>query len=46
MMDLAEMGITLENCEQWSQRAVFAFVVLLVIIHLVRVSNLEFVNRS
>lgn len=36
MMDLAEMGITLENCEQWSQRVVFASVFLLVIIHLIR----------
>ena len=38
IMDLAEMGITLENCEQWSQRLVFAIVFFLIIIHLIRVS--------
>lgn len=39
MMDLAEMGITLENCEQWSQRVVFAVIFVLFIVQLVRVSN-------
>ncbi|KAI0036031.1 hypothetical protein K488DRAFT_41958 [Vararia minispora EC-137] len=36
MMDLAELGITLENCEQWSQRAILAVVSLLVFLHLIR----------
>ena len=39
MMDLAELGITLENCEQWSQRAVLAVVSLLILLHLIRVSD-------
>lgn len=39
MMDLAEMGITLENCEQWSQRVVFAVIFVLFIVQLVRVSK-------
>lgn len=35
---MQEMGLNLENCEQWFERAVVAFVVLMLIVIVVRVS--------
>ncbi|TFY73859.1 hypothetical protein EWM64_g10153 [Hericium alpestre] len=36
MRDLAEMGLNLENCEQWFERAVVAFVVVMFIVIVIR----------
>lgn len=38
MRDLAESGLSLENCEQWFERAVVAFVAVMTIIIVIRVS--------
>lgn len=38
MRDMQEMGLNLENCESWFERAIVAFVVLMLIIIVVRVS--------
>ncbi|KAA1466473.1 hypothetical protein DENSPDRAFT_831309 [Dentipellis sp. KUC8613] len=36
MRDLAEVGLNLENCEQWFERAVVAFVVVMLIVIVIR----------
>ncbi|KAI0315973.1 hypothetical protein OF83DRAFT_1129353 [Amylostereum chailletii] len=36
MMDMAEIGLNLENCEQWFERALFAFVAVMIIVTAVR----------
>lgn len=37
MRDLAESGLSLENCEQWFERAVVAFVAVMTIIIVIRI---------
>jgi hypothetical protein len=41
MRDLAEIGLSPENCEQWFERAVVVFVGIMFIIIVVRVSELS-----
>ena len=41
MRDLAESGLSLENCEQWFERAVVAFVAVMTIIIVIRVSPVD-----
>ena len=41
MRDLAEMGLSPENCEQWFERAVMVFVGVMFVIIVVRVSELS-----
>lgn len=41
MRDMQEMGLNLENCEQWFERAVVAFVVVMLIVIVVRVSTAD-----
>jgi hypothetical protein len=38
MRDLAEIGLSPENCEQWFERAVMVFVGVMLIVMVVRVS--------
>ena len=38
MRDLAEMGLNMENCERWFERAVMAFVAISIIVTVARVS--------
>jgi hypothetical protein len=42
MRGMAEMGLNLENCELWFERAVMAFMVFMVVLTVVRVRT----NRS
>jgi hypothetical protein len=42
MRDLAEIGLSPENCEQWFERAVLVFVAVMFIIIVLRVSNRSF----
>jgi hypothetical protein len=45
MRELAEMGINLENCELWFERAVLAFMMIMVVLIVVRVcANLQCYN--
>lgn len=37
MRDMLEMGLNLENCELWFERAVFAFIAVMIILIVVRV---------
>jgi hypothetical protein len=37
MRDLAEMGLSLENCELWFERAVLAFMMVMVVLIVIRV---------
>jgi hypothetical protein len=37
MRDMLEMGLNLENCERWLERAVLAFVAVMVVIIVIRV---------
>jgi hypothetical protein len=49
MRDLAEIGLSPENCEQWFERAVLVFVCVMFIIIVLRVSGLfryECENRA
>lgn len=41
MRDMQEMGLNLENCEQWFERAVVAFIVVMLIVIVVRVSTAD-----
>jgi len=38
MRDFADMGLDLENCEQWFERAVIAFLGVMFIVTMIRVS--------
>ena len=40
MRDMGEMGLSLENCEQWFERAVVAILGIMFILIVVRVSTL------
>jgi hypothetical protein len=40
MRDLAELGLSSENCEQWFERGVLLFVGVMFVIIVVRVSEL------
>lgn len=40
MRDMAEMGLSLENCEMWFERAVFFGVIIMVVLSVIRVSPL------
>jgi hypothetical protein len=42
MRDMAEMGLSPENCEQWFERAVMVFVGVMFVIIIVRVSKRYF----
>ena len=42
MRDLAEMGLNLENCELWFERAVLAFMMIMVVLIVVRVCTKSF----
>lgn len=46
MHSLTEMGLSLENCERWFERAVMAFVACMVIVLVARVSHVRFRSRS
>lgn len=39
MRDMGEMGLSLENCERWFERAVMAFLAVMVIVIVARVSG-------
>ncbi|KAF4619919.1 hypothetical protein D9613_004910 [Agrocybe pediades] len=39
MRDMLEMGLNLENCEQWLERAVFAGLAFLFVVMVIRVSS-------
>jgi hypothetical protein len=39
LRDFIDLGLTLENCEPWFERGVFAFMVILIVITVIRVSN-------
>lgn len=36
---MLEMGLNLENCERWLERAVLAFVALMVVVIVIRVRH-------
>lgn len=38
MREMQQLGLNLENCEQWFERAIVAFVILMLIVIVVRVS--------
>jgi len=40
MRDMLEIGLNLENCEQWLERAVFAGLAFMFVIMVIRVSIL------
>lgn len=40
MREMLEIGLNLENCERWLERAVFAVLAVLFVIMVVRVSPL------
>ena len=42
MRDLAEIGLSPENCEQWFERAVLVFLAVMFIIIVLRVSMRSF----
>jgi hypothetical protein len=39
LRDFIDLGLTLENCEPWFERGVFAFMVILIVITVIRVSK-------
>jgi len=45
MRDLAEMGLNLENCEQWFDRAVIAFVAIMLVVTVIRLHFVLSVSR-
>ena len=46
MRDLAEIGLSSENCEQWFERAVIVFVGVMFVIIVLRVSDIFGENRT
>lgn len=45
LRDFIDLGLTFENCEPWFERGVFAFMVILVVITVIRVSKIR-LNRA
>jgi hypothetical protein len=41
LRDMLEMGLNLENCERWLERAVLAFVAMMVVVIVVRVRHFD-----
>jgi len=41
LRDFIDLGLTFENCEPWFERGVFAFMVILVVITVIRVSKVH-----
>ena len=39
MRDVLEMGLSLENCERWLERTIFAVLAVLLVVMVVRVSS-------
>ena len=41
LRDFIDLGLTFENCEPWFERGVFAFMVILAVITVIRVSKVR-----